>query len=149
MFLVRDTSAAREARIQGFLSDDPSLAALLAIVHVEWTLRRAIIALGSSPNVVVREQLRQCHGHENYRDVWRDEVLPRTGQRLTGVIQNWDGLKRTFRLRHVLVHGVRPVSFDYAAERAGWALAGAADIRALCTAHGIDIDSRLPVRRRQ
>jgi hypothetical protein len=148
MFLVKDTSSAREARIQAFIADDPSLAALLAIVHVEWTLRRVIIALGSSPNIEVRRKLEHCHGHDKYRDLWKEEVTPRTGARLSSVVQNWDGLVRAFRLRHVLVHGVRSVTHDYAAERALWALGAAADVRAFCAAHGVDIDSRLPVRRR-
>jgi hypothetical protein len=148
MFLVRDSSIAREGRIRGFLADDPSLAALLAVIHVEWTLRRAIVALGTSPNVVVREKLTLCHGHTKYRDLWRDEVTPRTAKRLPEVLSNWEGLKHAFKVRHVLVHGVRAVSFDYAAVRAEWALAAAVDIRAFCAAHAVDIDSRLPIRRR-
>jgi hypothetical protein len=148
MFLVKDTSPTREARIQAFMTDDPSLAALLAIVHVEWTLRRAIIALGRSPNTEIRHKLERCHGHDKYRDLWKEEVMPGTGARLPIVVRNWDGLVRAFRLRHVLVHGVRTVTHDYAAERAQWALGAAADVRAFCAAHGIDIDRRLPVRRR-
>jgi hypothetical protein len=148
MFLVKDTSPMREARIHAFLADDPSLAALLAIVHVEWTLRRGIIALGSSPNVEIRRKLERCHGHDKYRNLWKEEVMPRVGVRLPIVVRNWDGLVRAFRLRHVLVHGVRTVTRDYAAERALWALSGAADVRGFCAARGVDIDSRLPVRRR-
>ena len=148
MFLVKDTSAAREVRIQAFIVDDPSLAALLAIVHVEWTLRRAIIALGQSPNTEIRRKLERCHGHDKYRDLWKEEVTPRTGARLPIVVRNWDGLVRAFRLRHVLVHGVRTVTHDYAADRAQWALGAAADVRVFCGAYGVDIDRRLPVRRR-
>lgn len=148
MFLVSDTSVAREARIRSFLAEDPSLAALLAVVNVEWTLRRAIVALGTSPNVVVREQLRQCHGHEKYRDVWRDEVKPRTGLGLPQVLSHWDGLKRAFKVRHVLVHGVRAVSYNFAADRAEWALTAAYDIRGFCAIHHVDLDARLPIRRK-
>ena len=146
MFLVKDTSPAREARIQAFMVDDPLLAALLAIVHVEWTLRRAIIALGHSPNTDIRRKLERCHGHDKYRDLWKEEVTPRTGARLPIVVRNWDGLARAFRLRHVLVHGVRTVTHDYAADRAQWALGAAADVHVFCVAHGVDIDGRLPVR---
>ena len=148
MFLVKDTSIAREARIREFIMNDSSLAALLAVVHIEWTLRRAIIALGASPNVDIRELLRHCHGVEKYKEAWRREVRPRTGQTLPEVVSNWEGLKRAFKVRHVLVHGVRAVSFDYAAQRAEWALAGASDIRAFCALHGVDLDARLPIRRR-
>ena len=134
--------------IRSFLADDPSLAALLAVVNVEWTLRRAIVALGTSPNAVVREQLRYCHGHEKYCDVWKAEVTPRTGRRLPEIIADWEGLKRAFKVRHVLVHGVRPISFDYAAQRAEWALAATNDIRGFCVSHHVDLDARLPVLRR-
>jgi hypothetical protein len=148
MFLVKDTSSAREARIRTFLADDPSIAALLAVVHVEWTLRRAIIALGVSPNRDVRALLRECHGLARYKSAWRQEVRPRTNRHLAEVVADWQGLRSAFNTRHVLVHGVRAVSFDYAVQRAEWALAAAGDIRAFAASHSVDLDRRLPVRRR-
>lgn len=147
MFLVKDTSLAREARIRAFLADDPALAALLAVVHVEWTLRRAIVALGVSPNTQVRAALVHCHGIDKYKDAWKQEVKQRTGKNLSEVVTNWQGLRSAFNARHILVHGVRSVSPDYAAQRAEWALCAAADIRTFSSSYRVDLDGRLPIRR--
>ena len=148
MFLVKDSSPSREERIKQFLPGDPPLAALLAVIHFEWTIRRAIIALGTSPNVEMREKLIRCHGCNAYKDLWKDEVFPKIKLRLPQVIKNWDGLVRAFRLRHRLVHGVTSCGIDYARERVYWAIDGANDVRAVCLAYSIDLDSRLPVRKR-
>jgi hypothetical protein len=147
VFLVKDSSKAREERIKQFLNEDPALSALLSVIHVEWTLKRAIIALGHSPNVVVRSKLRSCHGLERYKDVWKDEVTPKTEQRLPEVVENWQGLGRAFRLRHKLVHGVGSCGTEYAAERVTWAIDAAENIRSCCAEYKVDLDMRLPVRR--
>jgi len=82
---------AREERIKQFLAEDASLSALLAVIHFEWTVRRAIIALGTSPNVVVRTKLKECHGLGKYKDVWKNEVFlneQRQVKRLSEVVTN-------------------------------------------------------------
>lgn len=147
MFLVQDSSESREARIKSFLAEDPSLSALLAIIHFEWTVRRAIIALGTSPNVMVRAELKNCHGLDRYKDVWKAEVSLNVHKSLPEVVKNWEGLRRAFRLRHRLVHGAASCGTEYASERVNWAIEATNDIRAVCDAHGIKLDSRLPIRR--
>ena len=132
MFLVQDSSLSREERIKHFLAEDASVSVLLAVIHFEWTVRRAIIALGISPNVVVRERLAKCHGLDKYKDVWRDEVFlneQRQVDRLSEVVKNWESLGRVFRLRHRLVHGVTSCGTDYAKERVYWALDATNDVR--------------------
>jgi hypothetical protein len=64
LFLVKDASTDREERIKRLSTEDAALAELLGVIHVEWTVRRAIIALGTSPNVEIRTALEQCHGLE-------------------------------------------------------------------------------------
>lgn len=147
MFLVKDSSSSREERIQKFLSEDPSLSALLAVVHFEWTVRRAIIALGTSPNVVVRAKLRHCHGLDKYKTCWKEEVYPRYAMRLTEVVEDWQGLGRAFSLRHRLVHGSTSCGADYATARVEWSIAATQNIRKFCAEQSIDLDVRLPVRR--
>ena len=147
MFLVQDSSEAREDRIQQFLDEDPALSALLSVIHFEWTLRRAIIALGHSPNVVVRSKLKVCHGLDKYKDVWKDEVTPKVEQRLPEVVRNWQGLGRAFSLRHKLVHGVGSCGRDHATDRVHWAIDAAKDIRSVCSKYDVNLDVRLPVRR--
>ena len=154
MFLVQDSSSSREERIKQFLAEDASLSALLAVIHFEWTVRSAIIALGTSPNVVVRAKLAKCHGLDKYKDVWKDEVFLNEQrkvkvERLSNVVKNWEGLSRAFRLRHRLVHGATSCGTDYARERVYWALDATNDVRTVCAVKGINInlDERLPVRR--
>jgi hypothetical protein len=148
MFLVQDSSLSREARIKQFLAEDPSLSALLAVIHFEWTVRRAIIALGTSPNVIVRAKLKNCHGLDKYKDVWKDEVFPNVQLRLPDeVVKNWEKLGRAFRLRHRLVHGATSCGREYASERVYWAIEATNDVRSVCTDHEINLDKRLPVRR--
>lgn len=149
MFLVQDSSTAREARIQQLSVEDPTLSALLAVIHVEWTVRRAIIALGTSPNVEIRKKLEKGHGLDNYKEHWKIEVSPNTQKRLPEVVKNWEGLRRSFRLRHRLVHGASSCGHEYAQVRASWALAAAADVREFCRVHDVDLDARLPVRRKR
>lgn len=149
MFLVQDSSTAREARIQQLSVEDPTLSALLAVIHVEWTFRRAIIALGTSPNVDIRKQLQHCHGLKKYKNLWGDEVSPKTEKKLPEVVKDWQSLHRSFSLRHRLVHGVSGCGHEYAQERTNWALAAAADVREFCSVHDVDLDSRLPVRRKK
>ncbi len=156
MFLVKDASTDREERIKRLSTEDPALAELLGVIHVEWTVRRAIIALGTSPNVEIRKALEQCHGLKRYKDLWKKEVVQGgltksssvTHKSLCTVITNWDGLIKAFDLRHKLVHGVGSCSAEYAIEKLGWAIDAARDIRTYCLNYEIDIDARLPVRRR-
>jgi hypothetical protein len=147
VFLVKDASEGREQRIRQFLNDDPSLAALLSIIHVEWTVRRAVIALGQSPNVVVRQKLERCHGCDAYKDIWKLEVVTNGHKTLPNVVANWHGLTKAFKLRHMLVHGASSCSGEYATERMEWALLAAQDIREYCSQYEINLDTRLPVRR--
>lgn len=148
MFLVKDCSQQREERIQEFSQEDPSLSALLAVIHFEWTVRRAMIALGTLPNVEVRKKLAYCHGCDKYKNVWKEEVFPNVEQRLPEVVSDWQGLQKSFRLRHRLVHGISSCGSAYAVERTAWALDACRDVRELCTNYGVNLDSRLPVRKR-
>jgi hypothetical protein len=61
----------------------------LAAVDFEWTVRRAIIALGTNSNRLIRDEvLNRSHGADDYKD--------------------WKFLKEeAFLLRHQVIHGVR------------------------------------------
>jgi hypothetical protein len=53
--LVSDTQENRHAQIRRLLVDQKAvIAVLLAAADVEWTIRRAIIALGTSPTAYLR-----------------------------------------------------------------------------------------------
>jgi hypothetical protein len=148
MFLVRDDSIAREARIHALVATDPPLAVILGAVHVEWTVRRALLALGRSPNVVLRTRLARAHGLDHYKDLWKAEVVRARGApSLPQLVRRWPELRRAFLLRHRLVHGARSCTATYASPKVAVLLEAAADIRAFCRAQGVDLHVRLPVRR--
>ena len=148
LFLVKDDHMERENKINGFVSAEPAIAVILAAVHFGWMIRRAIIALGVSPNKKIHEQLRCCHGLGKLKDAWKDEVKQRTQKGIAEVTAVWPQLKDAFALRNRLVHGVKPTSNDYAERRVEWLLQAARDIQQFCKTHEVDLYRRLPVRRK-
>ena len=149
MFLVKESATSRETKIRQLFDLEPGWAVVLSVIHFEWTIRRAIIALGTSPNIEIRAKLKNCHGCDSYKNLWREEVLPNVKLRLPEVVENWDNLRKAFKLRHRLVHGVAACDSTYAKERMIWAMAATANIRDLCTRNKIDLESRLSVRRKR
>ncbi|WP_017295756.1 hypothetical protein [Geminocystis herdmanii] len=150
MFLVKDSSPLREQRILAILKEDASLSLLLSVIHFEWTIRRAIIVLGTSPNVEIRQKLKDERGGlDGYKKVWKDEVFLRVNKRLTEVITDWDNLKKAFKLRNALVHGISSCGQDYAIEKANCVIEASRIIRKLSSDYGFDLDTRLPVRRKK
>ncbi len=150
-FLVGDNQASRHDRIRSFItSGDPVIAVLLAAVDFEWTVRRAILALGKKPTVIIREKiLRHCHGLKAYSDPWRSEIKPKHLVGLADVVGNWDDFKKAYQLRHTLVHGAQGTTgTQYAAIRVDAMLSASKAIATFCTNHGTHLFSRLPVRKR-
>ncbi len=149
MFLVKDSSSLREERILQMLTEDASLSLLLSVIHFEWTVRRAIIALGISPNVEIREKLEKPGGIKKYKQVWKEEVFIRINKRLPEIVTNWDNLKKAFKLRNKLIHGVGTCSQDYAMEKANYVIESSRQIREIAAYYDINLDSRLPIRRKK
>lgn len=149
MFLVKDGSLSREERISKLIEEDAPLSVLLAIIHFEWTVRRTIIALGTSPNVEIRKKLRDCHGAEKYKAVWKEEVFPQKNKRLPEVVTDWEGLLKAWNLRHRLIHGASSCGKDYAQDKVIFALHASKNIRDFASSHRVDLDERLPVRMRK
>ena len=108
MFLVKDTLPERQEKIRSFLKLEPAIAVILAAADFEWTVRRAILALGCSPTPEIRQRWKDKHlsGPDAYKDEWKKEVKPRTHSDLARVVPDWRAFKGTaYRLRHELVHG--------------------------------------------
>lgn len=57
MFTVSYGSENRETEIKGYLQKDYTIAVILAAAHFEWTIKRAILALGESPTKSLRATL--------------------------------------------------------------------------------------------
>lgn len=151
-FLVGDNQQGRHAKIRGFLEQrETIIAVLLSAADFEWTVRRAILALGRSPNVDLRTGiLSRCTGLDRYKEAWQLEVARHRGQTLPSVIPDWAKFKEAFKLRHRVIHGVDGfVSTQYAAERVDAILAATSAIAKYSNSQGVDLYSRLPIRRRK
>lgn len=117
MFLVNDTISERHEQIRAL---DPSMGVILAAADFEWTVRRAILALGTQPtNAIQQDILSRISGLNGYKDAWKKEVAPRTRKQLPEVIPNWDFFqKEAYPLRDKLVHGIKgAVGEEYVRER--------------------------------
>ena len=75
----------------------------LSAVDFEWTLRRAIYILGSTPIKDLKEK--KIAGLEQYRAIWKKEVGAESPEELKPLLGNWVGLIRAYELRNELIHG--------------------------------------------
>lgn len=114
MFLVSDSQQSRHDLIKSFLKDDSAtIAVILAAIDFEWTIRRAILALGCSPTKHIRLVVlgKQKGGPDAYKKAWNDEPFKFLGKRIDEAIPHWsrltDPVLGALRLRNQIVHGVR------------------------------------------
>jgi hypothetical protein len=151
MFLISDTLADRQQRIRSFDNNDIFIGVLLATMDFEWTLRRAIVALGYQKNSNIRNHvLANCSGISRYKEAWDQQVKQRHGVTLPGLIPNWEFLKNeAFPLRHRLVHGVKTTTgVQYARVRRDCLLDASGAVVVFAASKGVDLYARLPVRRK-
>ncbi len=151
-FLVGDSQQDRHLKLSQFLKEgEPVIAVLLAAADFEWTVRRAILALGSSSNTEIRAGvLARCSGPDKYKDAWKKEVKNRFGKGLPEVVSNWETFKKAFELRHQLVHGITGTTgVRYAEQIVSTILQASRDIADFGLSQSIDLFNRLPVRRRK
>jgi len=149
-FKVEDRFDHREKTVQAMLEGGlAGLAVISAAADLEWTLRRAIIALGMSPNQALRAKLEKTSGLRKYANLWSKEVLPRQGRSLESLIDQWDAfVDVTYQLRHKLVHGaIANTSRDFAKPRVDEILAATKCVVDFSASCGVDLYKRLPIRR--
>ncbi len=120
-FSVRgDSMESRRKRILLVSVLSPMAGFLLASVHLEWTIRRAILSLGRKSTKEMKEEMKKKHGLDAYKDLWNDEVvkasnprrprLPELVERArdnssVGSSVRWTDLIRAMKVRHTIVHG--------------------------------------------
>ena len=97
----------------------PGVAVISAASDLEWTLRRAIVALGMSPNRDIHKKIEKTSGLRIYAKHWNAEVGTRFNQSLELLIADWDNfVDKTYKLRHKLVHGaISKTTTEYATPR--------------------------------
>lgn len=151
MFLVGDTLESRQKRIRALLTKDTATIGVLAsAADFEWTVRRAVLALGRGRSVDIRARLARCHGLDAYKDAWADEVGWR-GRRLPEVVgPDWRFFRgQAFELRNKLVHGVQGTSgLRFASKRVESILSASRAVVHFAASHDADLFTRLPIRRR-
>jgi hypothetical protein len=152
MFLATGSLENRHRKIRSFLPAEPVIAILLAAIDFEWTVRRAVIALGTSANRDIRDRvLNRCHGANDYKNAWKTEVKVRLGKGLPEIISNWKFLKEdAYLLRHQVIHGLRGMpSSRKAAERVDAFLEASKAVASFAFDQGVQLaGKRLPVRRK-
>ncbi|MBK7886944.1 MAG: hypothetical protein IPJ86_06440 [Bacteroidetes bacterium] len=144
MFLVKDKSVDRESRILKFVENDPALAIIMATIHFEWTIQRAIISLSILPNKEVRRNLKMVYGIKKYKDCWKELIsdvlfLPK----LPTIVKEWNAVIKAFELRNQLVHGKTSCSIRFATPRVKSLIDAARLIRIFCENQSINLDSKL------
>jgi hypothetical protein len=108
MFIVNDLPEIRHGKIRRYAEEDAAVGLILAAVDFEWTVRRAILALGKNPTKQIKIEVlakSKNSGLDHYKKCWRTEVFPIYSIGLPDFIDGWQSLKNAFELRNRLVHG--------------------------------------------
>ena len=80
MFTIGFGSQNRERKIRCIAEEDHTTAVILAAVHFEWMLKRAILKLGINQTMKLRKQLedvyklKESEGKNSYKVIWDREV---------------------------------------------------------------------------
>ncbi len=167
MFLVATDIEQRVAKVRRFHAEGESaIAVLLAAADCERTIRRAVLAMGTTPTKELAFRLgrrkpasdksskprqpKYRSSIEGYNEAWAAEVTPRFGVRLAHeLIRDWDGLHHAFQLRHELIHGDRGrPSADYAGKKIEVLLAATTAVHTFALGNGVNLTNPLPRRLR-
>jgi hypothetical protein len=153
LFHVRYGSENRENKIREMAETDLTVGVILAAVHFEWTMKRAILKLSKTPTVDVRKSFRWVSGWDTYKEKWREEVSsqPRfIGMTLGSIVHTvGDMTNKAFKERGKLVHGAGATEPDKAKTAINQFLLASALIREFTMTKGYDIDKNLKPRPRK
>ena len=149
MFLAGEPAQYREAKIRRWLHTEPSVALLVAAVHFEWTICRAVLFLSSRPNREIRQEMAQVYGLQKYKDFWRMDIVNlRGGHSLPSIVGDWKAVTDAFKARDRLVHGRDRYTRNMAMPHVEALVKAAAEVREYCTRMGVDFQRRLPIRKK-
>lgn len=150
MFLVSQSLELRENEIRSWIPKHASMALVVAAVYFEWTLCRAIVGLSQRPNIEVRKDLEKTYGLAGYKDIWRRETAHwPEAKTLPQIAKNWHEITKAFEGRNKLVHGRDRYTQKMVRPGIDAILAGVRDLCAYSTRRGVDLNKRLPQRRRK
>jgi hypothetical protein len=103
-FLVSRSQELRHVEIRSFLTQDAAIiAALLAAVDFEWTVRRVLDHASTGDTRLKKDKY--VSGLDSYARVWAETLKAANGRKLQDVVPDWEALKQAYQLRHDIVHG--------------------------------------------
>jgi hypothetical protein len=156
MFHIGFGSAQREAEIRKIATTDKTTAVILAAVHFEWMLKRAILKIGVSPTTELRKQLEDVfrlekkNNQDGYNEVWHREIGSRVKKAsLDSVIGQLKHLQNhALNVRGKVIHGNGTVKNEDADKAIELFLGAGEKLRNFASKHRIDLDARLKARPR-
>jgi len=158
MFLVGYGFEKRESRIMELLDDEPTTAVILASVHFEWSLKRAILMLGQSPTALLRKKLERVwflgpddkdhKGNQTVKGIWNQEISSQYKNGKIGkVIANFPKcIEDAKAARGRVIHGNGTVSRKSAEDAVTKYLKASRKIYLFARKHNLNLDSRLKAR---
>ena len=154
MFSVGFGSEKREAKIREMGREDLTTAVILAAVHFEWMLKRAILKLGRSPTKKLREQLERVYSisdrdnRDGYKSIWAREIQPRYKRAALGtVLGKLTAINdNAMAVRGRVIHGNGTVSKTDAHKAIELFLTSGKKLRDFTLKNGDNLDSRLKAR---
>ena len=122
-FLVSDCQEDRHNKIRKYLQRDTAIiAALLAAVDFEWTIRRVLDRAANED----KKQLEppKISRLDQYSKEWSKIFCAPGSKSLSKVVGDWNELRSAYQIRHDIVHGRQGSSgVNYAATRVNRILA--------------------------
>ncbi len=154
MFSIGFGSENRETEIRCIEKKDPTTAVILAAVHFEWMLKRAILKLGTGPTKALREQLEGVYrindwnNQIGYKTTWAQEVgLRFRNAGLGTVLGRLQKIQaKALDVRGQIVHGNGTVSEKDTKEAVDLFIAAGEKLREFAAKNGEDLDTRLKTR---
>ena len=164
MFLISDSLATRQAKINRFLDGgEPAIGLLLAAVDFERTVRRAILALGVTPTRELAFQLgrprpanwevphpkppRYPSSLNGYAKAWDKDLHWLKKDRLLEILGEGVELRNAIQLRHDLVHGDRGTTgANYARSQSECLMRATSRVSAFARANAADLEKPIPRR---
>jgi hypothetical protein len=135
--------------------NDPSLAVILAAVHFEWVINRAILVLGRSQTVNLRKKLLDCFSLTSsdiqkvtYKSLWKEEVeFEKKHLALGKVVTKLTALQNfAMKIRGEVIHGNGTVGKKRAKEAIQLFLDSAEQITSYVISQNLSLDKRVKAR---
>jgi len=154
MFHVGFGSSNREKEIRKIAAKDEITAVILAAVHFEWMLKRAILKLGTSPTKSLRKQLEDVYriskfkNKDGYKEIWEREIGKRFKNASLGkVIGKLTQIQNhALNVRGKVIHGNGTVSKAHADQAIDLFLDAGVKLQTFAQKNGEDLDVRLKAR---